>query len=212
MSSSSVSWVDVRGRDVWKVVGREECVEEYVAGHGSRYENDWSALYVQLVPSHAAPTAAYRWSQDPPLRANLLKCTFHQDRPFPAALITASWMADGTVDGAAKAARLKKLLNLAPDRPLMQQLGHRGQMLIVLETEKEWELIIPLSFFRDGPGGSIFSAQTIVSAFRPSPKMPEVTGLRLADDVWIPYDDIDAERVFGENIPPAWLLKSIGSP
>ena len=201
--------VSLDGQEVYKVVGEQHSVVEYCAAHGanngnqSESQSDWSGIYFQLNAAHAAPTAGYRWAMGYK-EANLLKCKLRS--AVNCIVLNHEWLSQSDISGAEKASRVKALLEVHPEELLMDALGKRSTVLILRETEIEFELIAPHSMMAE----LFVHPHELVGTFRPHPKMLSVTGLYRAvgdESLFRRYEDHEAERFFGANEPPKWLIK-----
>lgn len=124
---------------MFKAVGKEPSLVQYARSCGSsrnKSESDWSAMYVQLNPQHAAETLGYRWDSGL-TEAVLLGVKIKAE----AVLIADEFMASSNEAGEDKAKRVKSMLGIEGN--LMEELGKRRQCLLCLESPGEWELIIP---------------------------------------------------------------------
>merc|ERR1719215_2615242 len=124
----------VGGTRVFKCVGDEAGIEEYVAAHPPRVLGDWSALYMQFDVPHALGTVGYRWDQGYS-SARVIRASLPELR---AVVADAPWMPDGSVGGEAKAEAVRKALALPADVPLMQAVGEQGKALVCRETDNQW--------------------------------------------------------------------------
>mmetsp|Transcript_24409 Transcript_24409/g.45486 ORF Transcript_24409/g.45486 Transcript_24409/m.45486 type:complete len:249 (+) Transcript_24409:107-853(+) len=100
---------------------------------------DWRGLYTQFQRDHVLGTIPYRWDGGHDT-ATLVKVTF---ATLNVALLDGPLLYDHNVTGTQKATIVKRILGISESKPLVETLGKRGQVALVRETEREWELVIP---------------------------------------------------------------------
>lgn len=179
--------------EAYKAVGAVPSLIEYAkASTSSSPASDWHAMYLQLNAQHAIDTVGYRWEQghaESIVLALNVRCE--------ALLVASPLMASSSVSGAEKARLLKLELGIDPARPLMAALGERNQCLVCLESDGEFELIIPHSMLADCVG-----AQRALYRFRPNAFLATATYRREDAAEWTP---LPASGRLEPNEPPAWL-------
>lgn len=126
---------------LYKVVGDENLILEYHQKHNSSL-TDWSFLYLQLSKEHAKTATGNRWDQGYRI-AKLLAVRLAGAASVSIKRVVGDVMWNGAVDGTTKAALVKQALRLSHDVPLPLQLESRRTLLLVEETQGEWELLVP---------------------------------------------------------------------
>ena len=122
---------------VYKCLGHQDTLVEYQAAYPPR-DGDWAAMYLQFDLPHALGTVPYRWEHGYAM-ATVVRITLSKVK---VVIIDAEWMPDATVNGQAKAAAVKKALDLPDEACLMAELASRGLALACRETEKQFELVL----------------------------------------------------------------------
>ena len=132
---------ELDGVTVYKCVGDEDSLEEYISKPGGRrVPGEWSATYTQFNIPHSLGTVGYRWDAGYS-SANVIRVVV--STPIKCIIADAPFFVDGSVGGDEKANALRLALGLEEGVPLMQAIGNQGKVLICRETETQWELIIP---------------------------------------------------------------------
>mmetsp|Transcript_39887 Transcript_39887/g.125562 ORF Transcript_39887/g.125562 Transcript_39887/m.125562 type:complete len:216 (+) Transcript_39887:55-702(+) len=198
--------VELEDIEVFKCLGDEESLEEYVAAHPPRVPGDWSALYTQFNAPHSLGTVGYRWDAGYGL-ARLVRARIPRVK---GVVVDAPWMPDGAVAGEAKAKAVRQALGLPEGGPpLMERLGERGQVLVCRETADQWELVVPRALM-----ASLSWQQRAVCELRPN--RYGMTGeWREREEgegegwgAWRRFDEVEALR---DVEPPSWIARSLGT-
>lgn len=181
--------------ELFKVVGTESSVMEYTKKNPpADPKSDWAGMYFQLNAAHALGTIGYRWEKY--TTAKLLRVLL---RPRVIAVVSESFMWNASIAGSEKALMVKHLLGLDSCTPLMTSLESQGAGMLCLETEHEWEIVIPHALLKD----AILLEETICTfapnEFKATSKMSRVEGQ------WSRFD----ESSFGPNEPPSWIEKYV---
>eukprot|EP00927_Polykrikos_kofoidii_P067511 TRINITY_DN62999_c0_g1_i1.p1 TRINITY_DN62999_c0_g1~~TRINITY_DN62999_c0_g1_i1.p1 ORF type:complete len:258 (-),score=35.34 TRINITY_DN62999_c0_g1_i1:15-788(-) len=204
----------------YKVVGNEEGLAAYnqksldfleaKAFNSSHVvRSDWTAMYTQLLKSHAMGTVPYRWET----RQNAHGEAEHYDeahlvevrllQALEVVVCKGCIFFDGQVSGTTKAAIVKSRLGLEAKESLMQALGHQGKALLVQETEGEWELVISHEHL-----ASLSCKDKRIACFYRHRSLPTTVAWCAEDGIRRPYaSDDDCVAILGESIVPAWLLE-----
>jgi len=170
VASLSIREIRATNVKIYKATGGSTKLIEYndiqkddLDGSYSKQHAEWRALYTQFQCEHVLGTVPYRWEKEH-TEATLVEATFTS--PLQIVVIDGPMFHDGSVSGADKAAAVKAALGLSPSDPLMVELGRRGKVALVRETEEEWELIVPHALLNSLP-----FTERIVCRFRRHPAM-----------------------------------------
>ena len=129
-----------KGISLYKCVGHQHRLEDYMSDHPPRVSGDWSALYTQLNCPHSLGTVGYRWDAGYET-ANVLHVSIAA--PIQCIIADAPFFVDGSKSGEEKATLLRDALELPGDVPLMNAIGEQGKVLVCRETETQWEMVLP---------------------------------------------------------------------
>lgn len=141
----------VKNIKAYKILGNETTLADYVKNSSNAAVHsvqlpDWYCLYMQFQREHVLGTVPYRWDHSHTnkeyMEANLSEAIFED---LTVLVVDGPMFHQGSVSGEEKAEILKKLLNI--EGSLMDEIGKRGQVALIRETEEEWELLIPYSIF-----------------------------------------------------------------
>lgn len=194
--------------EVYKVVGDQSTLLDYVEAHPPRVGADWAALYTQLDSPHALGTVPYRWGQGYSV-ARLLRVSAQDVRVM---LVDAPWMPDGSIDGVAKASAVRAALDITDARPLMEVLGDRRLALACRETPGQWEVVFPVALARE-----LLWRQEVAMELRPNEygatsHCRETAVGSAADDggdTWGPWRRFEDGEALREVEPPRWVQEAL---
>jgi hypothetical protein len=202
---------------LYKIVGHEDGVAQYLERWSSRANSDWSGAYFQLNMRHCLGTLGYRWDQ-----GYLLAKMYRVTLGGSIRVVADEFMADPNTSGDEKARRVKRVLGLREVEPLMAQLD--GGLLLCRETDEEWEMVCAVDAV---PG--LVRSEALVCEFRRSSGSPAarvmcrfpVDGTSSAGSLgdgdgsrpeWQRFDESSRELLdqrFGPNELPGWAQRRI---
>ncbi len=185
----------IRGT-VFKVIGNVEGVAAYVRSSSSSRtggSSDWSALYAQFNAQNALETAGYRFEvfKEVLLIEVEIECSAVIERD--------EIMSKMDVSGLQKATFLKEKLDIPNGELLMEALGKRGLCLICLESQNEYELVIPHLLM-----DAVLKKETTIYRFRPNEFGSTGFYKREGEDQW---KSMPKNGILFENVQPKWLIE-----
>ena len=150
-------------------------------GDNSLQRTDWRGLYTQFKRDHVLGTVPYRWERGQ-RQARLVAATFDE---LHIIVLDDPRLHQGDMNGTAKAAMIKQILNIPMEEPLITFLGRLGQVAMVRETETEWELVIPHDLLPE-----LSFREKFVMSFQRHPQMPITWRYRYReDDSWLSWEE-----------------------
>mmetsp|Transcript_29856 Transcript_29856/g.53070 ORF Transcript_29856/g.53070 Transcript_29856/m.53070 type:complete len:177 (-) Transcript_29856:24-554(-) len=150
---------------IYKVIGCEQTLVSYnesIQARASRSQSnlEWKLLYTQCTQEHALGTVGYRWDQGYS-EANLVHASLNFPASFHLLKLDGPMMYDGAITGEEKARAVKAALGWDAGTPLSQHMQERLTLILVPETEQEWELAIPHALVRD-----LIGTEEIIETYR----------------------------------------------
>jgi len=191
--------------EVFKVVGDQINLLDYVGAHPPRVGADWAALYTQLDVPHALGTVPYRWGQGYDV-ARLLRASTDDIRVL---FVDAPWMADGSIDGAAKALAVRTALGISDARPLMEVLGDRRVAFVCRETSAQWEVVFPISLAKSLHWRQVITMELKPNEYGATSHCREKAEVCADGDTWGTWRRFDDSEWLREVEPPVWIQEAL---
>ncbi|KAJ9467201.1 hypothetical protein DIPPA_14629 [Diplonema papillatum] len=205
METAKLDVVALEELSAYKVIGDEPGLLRYCDATKPAAVTDWSGVYLQASAPHAEGAVGYRWDQQY-ARAQLVRVRLRGVRVVVAG---GGFYADGSIPGAAKAARLRVSLREAvagvdvPEGvPLVEGLGEQGCCLALPETEFEWEIVAAPALLR-----RVLAAEEVLKEFKSrhgaTSHWRDASTEGEGEGVWSPYDE--ASRLKEPTPAPSWI-------
>ncbi|VBB17549.1 hypothetical protein YASMINEVIRUS_11 [Yasminevirus sp. GU-2018] len=127
---------------VYKVIGDEDCLSDYVRKHSTPTTSDWSGIYFQFSIDHALRSLFYRTDQGYE-KMRLVEITFKGLDVFK---LTGDIFIDGSVSDVEKSTVVKDTLSIDKQKKLVESV--KGALMIE-ELKNDFELIVPIHMILD---------------------------------------------------------------
>lgn len=124
---------------IYKLIGDERTLKEYIEKNKSTNITDWSGFYFQLSKNHALEALGYRYDKNYKI-ANLLCLRLNNAKLIK--FTNNTYLCDPNINQDQKAQYVKHILNIDNSKKLVNDLEYDG--LMIEERQDEYEIIIPI--------------------------------------------------------------------